>query len=77
MGHLVEYEEAQGDKAQALAAILVVRHKNSKHLAWGWARTAAKHAQAAGVDNASDLLGNGRWPKTDALEVAITELGPD
>ena len=74
MGHLVDYEEAKGDKAQALAAIVVVGRKSSKSLAWGWAETAAEHAEAAGVSNALDLLGSGRWPETDALEAAVRAL---
>ena len=74
MGQLVDYEEAKGDKAQALAAIEVVKHKNSKHLAWSWGKTAAEHAEAAGVANAFDLLGTGRYPETSALENAIRNL---
>jgi len=74
MGHLVDYEEAKDDKARALAAIEVAKHKNSKQLAWSWAKTAAKHAEAAGVDNASDLLESGRYPGTDVLEAAVRAL---
>lgn len=74
MGQLVDYEEAKGNKAKALAAIEVVKHKNSKRLAWSWGKTAAEHAEAAGVTDAFDLLGTGRYPETSALENAIRNL---
>ena len=72
--HLVDYEEAQGDKEKALAALVVVTRKTSKRLAWAWARTAAEHAQTAGIDNAFELIGHGRWPVTDTLETAVRAL---
>ena len=74
MGYPLDYEEAKGDKAKALAAIKVAEHKNAKHLAWGWADTAVEHAEAAGVPNARDLVDNGRYPGLDALETAVREL---
>ena len=71
--HLVDYEEAKGDKAKALAACEVVRYKNSKRLAWGWTETAIEHAADAGaVENVLyDIAGNGRYPNVDALEAEI------
>lgn len=74
MAHLVDYEEARGEEAKALAAVEVVKHKSSKRLAWSWAETAAEHAEAAGIANAFDLLGTGRWPETDALADAVRNL---
>jgi len=74
MGLLVDYEQAKGDKAKALAAIEVAKHKNAKQRAWNWADTAVKHAQAAGVNNAQDLVVSGRYPGTDALEAAVRAL---
>ena len=74
MGQLVDYEEAKNDKDKALTAIVVAKHKNAKRLAWNWAKTAAEHAEAAGVANAFDLLGTGRYPEMSALENAIRNL---
>lgn len=74
MSHLVEYENAQGEKAKALAALEVVKMKNSKRLAWNWANTAISHAYIAGINNPSDMVGNGRWPETKALEDALKAL---
>ena len=74
MGLLVDYEEAQSDKEAALAAIEVARHKNAKARAWAWADTAIKHAVAAGVSNARDLVDSGRYPGLGRLETAVREL---
>lgn len=76
MSHLIAYEEARMEKEKALAAIEVVGHKNSKRLAWAWADTAAEHAESLGIDNALDLLGNGRWPDVDRLKETILTFEP-
>lgn len=69
MSHLVNYEEAEGPKAKALAAIEVSKRKNAKHLAWIWAEKAIDHAQEIGITKIS--LGDGRYPDTDALEKSL------
>lgn len=74
MSHLVDYEQAIGEKAKALTAIQVVRHKNSKRLAWGWADTAIEHAEAAGIEDAGYLVADGRWPEMGELKKALLKL---
>jgi hypothetical protein len=70
MSHLVDYEEAVegGDKREiALAALEVAVHKNTKSAAWSWAEEAADLAVELGIMNAHELLGRGRYPKTEDL----------
>lgn len=74
MSHLVSYEEAEGPKDKALAALVVVEYKSSKRLAWRWAEQAAEHAIDAGVSDAYDLLGRGRRPKVEPLRKALEAL---
>ena len=74
MGLLTDYEDAQSDKEAALAAIEVAKHKNAKQRAWNWANAAVRHATAAGVPNAPDLVEHGRYPGLDALEAAVRAL---
>jgi putative CRISPR-associated protein (TIGR02620 family) len=70
----VIYEEAKTDIEAALAAIEVSRRKSAKVRAWSWAETAITDAVAAGVKNAAELVGGGRYPDFDALEVALKAL---
>lgn len=74
MGHLVAYEEAKGERAKALAAIVVAGHKNAKYLAWAWAERAIDHAIAAGIANASELVESGRYPDCSQLRKALLAL---
>ena len=71
MSHLVNYEEAKGPRAKALAAIEVFKRKNAKHLAWSWAEKAQAHAREIDVEVS---IGEGRYPDTDALEKALRDL---
>ena len=82
--HLVAYEEAAkiaednptpANCAKAgLAALEVVRHKNSKRLAWRWANWAVEWAQEAGLAVDESILGSGRWPETEALRRLLEDV---
>lgn len=75
MAHLLDYEEAKTEKEKGLAALACSRAKSAKSGAWSWAETAARHAEACGIENAVELLGSGRWPELDALRAALTAKG--
>ncbi len=82
--HLMAYEEAaataERDPTPAnlaragLAALEVVRHKNSKRLAWQWANWAVEWAQEAGLEVDESILGYGRRPETEALRRLLEEV---
>ena len=74
MAHLVDYEKAQTEKARALAAIEVARHKSSNRLAWTWANRAIEHAEKAGIEDAGYLVADGRRPSCSELEERLRKL---
>jgi len=74
MARLLDYEEAQTEKARALAAIEVARHKSSKRLAWTWADRAIEHAEKAGIEDAGYLVADGRYPVCTELEERLRSL---
>ena len=71
--HLVNYEEAIGERDKGLAALEVSAAKNAKHLAWLWAETAASHALNCGIADAFQYLGNGRYPELEILGKMLEE----
>ena len=71
MAHLLRYEDAVTPLEKALAALDCADAKASNSGAWSWAETAANHAAEAGIENASQLLGDGRRPNTSALRSAL------
>ena len=65
--HLKNYEEAKTPLEKAIAALFVSEKKNSKAAAWNWAEEAAEISTELGVNNAQDLLGDGRYPDIQPL----------
>lgn len=68
MSHIVAYEQARSEMERALCAIEVVRHKNSKRLAWYWAGIAVGHAENAGIPNPGYHVLGDSWPNCSELE---------
>lgn len=69
------YQLEKDPRKRALLAIGFSKGKSSKAGAWAWALDAVRDAEAAGIENARDLLGNLSYPDFDALEKALNNLG--